>query len=103
MVGAWLSGRALATQARGVLDSATASLFTFLYFRLITSKFLYYSLTLNAVLLAQAHNVLSQKFWSGENFAWWIKLLEIGPRQCDLQGYWSACEVMVQAQIDTFV
>ena len=69
----------------------------------ITFKFLYHSLTLNAVLLAQTHNVLSQKFWSGENFAWWIKLLEIGPRQCDLQGYWSACEVMIQAQIDIFV
>ena len=39
-----LSGRALAAQARGVLGSTpvTAGLFTFLYFSLITSKFLYF-------------------------------------------------------------
>ena len=38
----WLSGRALAAQARGVLSS-TAGFFTFLYFRLITLKFIYQS------------------------------------------------------------
>ena len=39
-----LSGRALAAKARGVLGSTpvTAGLFTFLYFSLITSKFLYF-------------------------------------------------------------
>ena len=39
----WLSGRALATQARGVLGSTPGGcgpFFTFLYFRLITSKFI---------------------------------------------------------------
>ena len=42
-----LSGRALAAQARGVLGSTPSGcrpIFTFLYFRLITSKFLYMSL-----------------------------------------------------------
>ena len=37
----WLSGRALVAQARGVLGSTPGGLFTFLYFRLITSKFIY--------------------------------------------------------------
>ena len=39
----WLSGRALAAQTRGVLGSTPGScrLFTFLYFHLITSKFIY--------------------------------------------------------------
>ena len=36
----WLSSRALAAQARGVLGS-TNGFFTFLYFHLITSKFIY--------------------------------------------------------------
>ena len=38
----WLSGRPLAAQSQGCLgfDPATAGLFTFLYFHLITSKFL---------------------------------------------------------------
>ena len=38
----WLSGRALVAQARGVLGliPAMASLFSFLYFRFITSKFI---------------------------------------------------------------
>ena len=37
----WLSGRALAAQARGVLGSTPSSCWP-LYFRLITSKFLYF-------------------------------------------------------------
>ena len=45
----WLSGRALAAQARGVLGSTPRDCwpFTFLYFRLVTSKFLY----IHAILL----------------------------------------------------
>ena len=42
----WLSGRAQGAQARGVLGSmypTTAGLFTFLYFCLITSKFIFIS------------------------------------------------------------
>ena len=37
----WLSGRVLMAQARGVRLLATTSLFTFLYFHLITSDFIY--------------------------------------------------------------
>ena len=60
----WLSGRALAAQAREVSWvrlPATAGFFTFLYFRLITSKFIYrFSRFVNLVFNFQLWQLISR-------------------------------------------